>query len=106
MRDQLKKLKHTRHRFLGHFAAFGRAGKQLTVLLHQVQTEAEEFLADHVWAPVARSVQDLALNPGDTLLFEGRVREYWHKAGRQRLDLDYGFGPVRVLRIYRARGQQ
>lgn len=105
MRDKLKQIKHTRRRFLGTFSRHGTAGKrQLTMLLVQLQTDAEEFLADHVWVPCAWSVQDQALNPGDTVLFEGRVKEYRHRTGERKGQLDYSFGLVRILRIYRARG--
>lgn len=80
MREKLKEICNVRARFRGRFERFGHrtsAGyvKPMALLVEITDVNGNE-MCDHVWLNLTPTVEKLALQPGDRIEFDARVRRY------------------------------
>ena len=80
MRKALQQQDGERATFLGTFERMGSKrgwmGDEPTMLLKDIRTPAGEPICDHLWFNLTKSFAELALQPGDVVQFDARVKEY------------------------------
>jgi signal peptidase I len=80
MRERLKAIVGVRARFRGTFSKFGERTshgyvKRMALLVDVTDSRGRE-MCDHLWLNLTPTVERLALQPGDVIEFDARVRPY------------------------------
>ena len=81
MRKTLEAREEERARFKGTFERFGaktgwKGRPETTVLLREIHDSAGAPVCDHLWFNLTKAFAALDLQPGDTVAFDARVKEY------------------------------
>jgi hypothetical protein len=111
MRKALAKQNGVRATFHGTFERFGTkngwAGPERTLLLRNVCDEGGTRVCDHLWFNLTKAFEALALQPGDPVQFDARVKAYTKGYFGRREDVykpaetDYKLShPTRVAKLH------
>lgn len=80
MRKDLKKIEDVRCTFTGIFVRMGIKNSfgytKQTLLLTDVKDSYGNVVTDHLWFNLTKGFAALALNPGDVVRFDARVKRY------------------------------
>jgi hypothetical protein len=80
VREELAKVNETRCTFTGTFVRVGTKSSfghpKQTLLLADVKDSDGKIVTDHLWFNLTKGLAALCLNPGDTVSFDARVKEY------------------------------
>ncbi|WP_434644335.1 hypothetical protein PQ692_14875 (plasmid) [Thermoanaerobacterium thermosaccharolyticum] len=92
MRKKLKMLKGKRDIFYGTFVRYGtksgwKGTEEKTILLSHIKDKSGKEITDHLWFNYTKGFQSLNLQPGDTVQFTARVKEYWKGYAGYRYDI-------------------
>lgn len=86
-----------RHVFYGTFARYGiKDGYKCplkTVLLVDVKDENKKIITTHLWFNLTKSFKNLEMQPGDLVMFNGRVKPYMKGYRGKRTDV---FAPIEM----------
>lgn len=80
MRQQLREIDGQRQTFTGTFDRFGTKNSygyiKYTILLKDIKDINGEVVADHLWFNLTKEFGKFALESGDVLRFDARVKDY------------------------------
>lgn len=86
-----------RHTFYGTFARYGvKSGYRSyvkTVLLVDIKNENKKVLTTHLWFNLTKGFEKLEMQPGDLIMFKGRIKPYVKGYMGRRNDI---FAPIEM----------